>query len=608
MKFRTLIFSILLYLLPYWASAQTDTIVFSAQGGFYDEVFQLELFNNYPQYHIRYTINGNRPTAQSPLYEEPLTLDEQLYSKSDIYTIVNCPEQDFFLPDSVQHCIVIRAAVFDENDSCVSKVKTNSYFIRALDCNTHGLPVVSFCLDSLDLFDYETGIFVPGIHYDPLNPNWSGNYYQEGRAWERWMNVEFYELNNTGINQQAGLRTHGGNGRRYQQKNLKMYAREEYGKKRFKHRFFETIPNDSFKHLLLRPFVSSGLVSGTNDHLSNQIAAQLNVEALASRPVVLFINGEYWGIYYIHERPDERFLEDHYDVDIDNVNLISGWNGLIDHGTPENFNSLYHWLETADLSTEEDYDYFKTQIDLDCFIDYQILELFIENNDWPANNMRMWQEGNGPWRWIFYDGDACLRWMTFHAFEQAIYVGDAIWPSSTVSTLFFRKLLENIEFKQQFESRFSELLNTVFDYSNTGVLYNCIKTSLEPEIPFQSERFGMPESVGVWNGNMDMVDYFLRNRAACIQLPLNDFLWDLPEQHASSWCYPNPTSGEIHLCFDAVVLGSTEIAIYDLMGRKVYGQPCMLAQGHNEITLHPRLTAGVYILKIGNHTQRIVKY
>ena len=592
----------------FFAKAQNDTVIFSVPGGFYEDVFQLELYNYYPQNHIRYTINGNRPTAQSPLYEEALVLDEHLFSNADIYTIINCPEQDFYLPDSVRHCIVIRAAVFDENDSCISAVKTNSYFIRALGCDTHGLPAVSLCLDSLDLFDNETGIFVPGIHYDPLNPNWSGNYYQEGREWERQMNVEFYELNNTGINQQAGLRTHGGNGRRFQQKNLKMYARDEYGKKRFKHSFFETLPNDSFKHLILRPFASSGLVSGTNDHLCNQIAAQLNVEALASRPVVLFINGEYWGIYYIHERSDERYLEDHFDVDINNVNLISGWNGLIDHGTPQNYNALYQWLETACLSNEEDYAYFKTQIDLDCFIDYQILELFIENNDWPANNMRMWQEGHGPWRWIFYDGDACLRWMTFHAFDQAVYVGDATWPSSTVSTLFFRKLLENVEFKQQFEARFVALLNTVFDYSNTGVLYESIRTALEQEIPFQSARFGMPESVGVWNDNMNMVNYFLMNRAANIEFLLNDFLWDLPEQQVSSWCYPNPSSGEIHLSVDVEGFGADEIAIYDLMGQKVFGQVMEIAEGQNEFTIHPSISSGVYILRIGNQVQRIVRY
>lgn len=569
----------------------------------------MELYNYYPQNHIRYTVNGNRPTATSPLYEETLLLDTTKYSKSNIYTIINCPEEEFYLPDSVGHCIVIRAAVFDENDSCISEVRTNSYFIGSLGCDTHGLPAVSLCADSLDLFDYEMGIFVPGIYYDSLKPNWSGNYFQEGRDWERLINIEFYELDNEGINQQAGLRTHGGNGRRLQQKNLKIYAREEYGKKRFKHKFFDYIPINSFKHLILRPFSSSGLVSGTNDHLSTRIAKELNVEALASRPILLYINGEYWGIYYIHERSDERFLEDHFDVDIDNVNLISGWNGLLDHGTSVHYDSLFNWVETADLTNEEDYDFFKTRIDLECFIDYQILELFIENNDWPANNMRMWQVGNGPWRWIFYDGDASIRWMTFDAFEQAVYVGDETWPSSTESTLFFRKLLENEEFKQQFNDRFHELLSTVFDYSFTGVLYDQIKMSLEPEIPFQVARFGLPESVSVWNGNMEMVKFFLMNRVAELQYVLDDFLWDLPEyQQESLLCYPNPSSGEIHVCIDSERLDADEISIYDMLGRKVFAISCQFDNANPSITFNPHLEAGVYVMKIGGLTQRILRY
>ena len=151
-----------LILLPLLVKAQLDTVYFSASGGFYDNVLQLELSNINSNCHIHYTTNGNRPSAQSALYTEPLVLNEEMYSKSDIYTIVNCPPDHFFHVDSVQHCIIIRAAVFDENDSCVSETVTNSYFINELGCDTHGLPVVSLCADSLDLFDYNTGIFIPG--------------------------------------------------------------------------------------------------------------------------------------------------------------------------------------------------------------------------------------------------------------------------------------------------------------------------------------------------------------------------------------------------------------------------------------------------------------
>ena len=589
------------------ATAQNDTVLFSARGGFYEEVLSLELLNYYPQNHIRYTINGNRPTAQSPLYEAPLLLDASKYSKSDIYTIADCPEEDFYLADSVQHCIVIRAAVFDANDSCISRVMTNSYFIHALGCDTHGLPAVSLCSDSLGLFDYETGIFVPGINLDPLDPNWTGNYYEEGMEWERPMNIEFYELDNTGINQQAGLRTHGGNGRRLQQKCMKIYAREEYGKKRFKHKFFETLPNNNFKHLVLKPFASSWNQSGVNNHICNQIAAQLNLDALASRPVVVFLNGEYWGIYYIHERPDERYLEDHYGVDIENVNLIWAWNPFSDCGTILSFVNFFHWMENADLSDSVAYAYAKTKMDIDNFIDYQIFELFSENGDWPANNMRCWQEGDGKWRWIFFDGDACLRWLTFEAFENAVYEGDAGWPSHWKATLFFRRLMENDEFKGAFRARFYELLDTTFDFSVTGPIYDEIRAAVEAEVPQQSYRFAYPRSVDDWNDDMARVRWFLMKRTEYILAPLEGFLGvDAYSDEALS-CYPNPTSGEIHIRMDAEQFGTTEIAIYDMLGRKVFAQSSSLDNGTNEIVLHPELTTGVYVLKIGDKAIKIVK-
>jgi len=170
--------------------AQYDTLVFSVTGGFYDDVPTLELRCGNPNNHIRYTINGGDPTAQSRLYTGPLTLDERMYSKSNIFKLRNCPEDQFRKVDAVDHCIVIRATVFDENEVFASETYTNSYFIKALGFDSHGLPVVSLAVDSLDLFDYNYGIFIGGVNFDPGNPRRSGNYYERGRAWERWANFE----------------------------------------------------------------------------------------------------------------------------------------------------------------------------------------------------------------------------------------------------------------------------------------------------------------------------------------------------------------------------------------------------------------------------------
>lgn len=609
MKTKALAVIILCFLSTSFGWAQ-DTVIFSTSGGFYEEVLSLELFNNHPQNHIRYTTNGNRPTAQSPRYDNALTLDEHLYSKSDIYTIVNCPETEFYLPDSVQHCIVIRAAVFDENDSCVSKVITQSYFIRALGCDTHGLPVVSLCADSLALFDYETGIFVPGIHLVWWNPGHTGNYFQKGRAWERLCNVEFYESDNSGINQQAGLRTHGGATRMLQQKNLKIYAREEYGKKRFKHRFFQEIPIESFKHLVLKPFCCSynlATTSGIQDALSQQVARGLHFDVLANRLTTLFINGEYWGIYGIEETPDERYIEDHYDFDPDEINIIKDWD-VLDNGDSTNWMSLYAWVHETDLSLEENYALMEELIDMDNFIDYWVYEIYSCNFDWPIHNIRCWQRGDGKWRWIFYDGDACFLW---HVDPFANVVDTTAKTANAKSTLFFRKLIENPVFLDRFKERFIELMSDQLQYSYIAPYFNTLREIIRDEIPNQCQRFGFPSEVDQWERDMNHVYYFLRSLNERMLTELLEFYeqhYDgLEEGLASFQCYPNPFSGAIHLNFDAEASGVTEISIYDMMGRKVYSQSCVVAEKPNEIILQPHLASGVYLLKVGPLTQKIVR-
>ena len=608
---KRLCFILFVILAAVSAQAQNDTVMFSAPGGFYGESFALQLFNVNTSHHIRYTTNGTRPDANAPLYSDSLYLDENLYSTSDIYTIVNCPEQYFFLPDSVQHCIVIRAAVFDENDSCVSQVMTNSYFIHDLGCDIHGLPVVSLCADSLALFDYETGIFVPGVHYQWWNPLYSGNYFQRGSEWERLCNVEYYDLDNAGINQQAGLRTHGGSTRRIQQKNLKILAKEEYGKKRFKHRFFPDIPIESFKHLVLKPFCcSNGTTTGIQDALSQKVARNLRIDVLATRMTVLFINGEYWGIYALQETPDERYLDDHYDIDPDECNIIKNWMEL-DHGDNTNWTNLYQWVQETDFSLDENYVLMKERIDMDNFIDYWIFEMYSSNFDWPAQNTRCWQHGDGKWRWIFYDGDACFS-RVWDVFANAVDTSQSIHPSNAQSTLFFRKLIENQDFLDYFSTRFDDLMMNQLNYESILPYYTALRAEVEQEIPNQCARFRFPQDVERWENDMTRVEDFLFGLNGRMQTQLNGFY----EQHhtgMAEWtspftCYPNPFTDEIHLRFWATTLEVNEIAIYDMMGRKVFMMPCLLKEGRNEITFNPNLSPGVYIIKVGNHTQRIVKY
>ena len=584
--------------------AQGDKVAFSVAGGFYDSVFSIALSTDNPAYHIRYTTNGCEPTKHSPVYTVPLTLDERLYSTSRFYAIPNCPSEQFRLPDSVLRCIVIRAAVFDEVDSCMGPTATNSYFIKALGCETQGLPVVSLCADSSDLFDYERGIFVPGALFDPANPKWTGNYYQRGEEWERLCNVEFYASDNSGINQLAGLRTHGGNGRRFQQKTMKIYARKRYGAQHFNYRFFDDNPVEDFKHLVLRPFASNN--TGITDYLCGKIAQQLNVDMLCDRPVVLFLNGEYWGIYFVKEKPDEQYVENHYHYDSRDVNVMAGWWGEAENGDADYFKELYHWMSKADLTDPKQYAHADSCIDIANFIDYNILEMFIANFDWPANNVRCWRVDGGKYRWIFFDGDSGLTFPKFDVFGNAVYSGEKQYPSSKVCTLFFRKLMKNKDFKKQFAQRFNELMTTVFAYKNAKPFYDEIDGLIDVEVKRQMNRFGQPEG-----GYPATYEVWRKYNMVCV----NDFLKERPAHNFIS--LPEPKVERLHCSrqwFDTGIVvdiaasdfGPEEIVFYDLSGKQVFSQGCLLSQGDNAIRLSPDLPAGVYLVKVGEKVDKVV--
>jgi hypothetical protein len=602
------------------AFSQTEKVFFSAPGGFYETSFSLSLECFSCHHHIRYTTNGASPDSSSRLYEQPLWLDQSQYSQSNIYTIHTSPEELFFLPDSVQHCIVIRAAVFDESDSCISQTVTNTYLIRDLDNFDTQLGFISICADSLALFDYDTGILVPGVYWDSLNPLRTGNYYQKGRAWERLVNFEFHEPNvDVCVNQYCGLRTHGNHARRYSQKGLKIYAREEYGKKRFTYRFFEESPLNRFKHLVIKPYSSLYPYSGIQDYICTQTALDMGLEAGLSRPVLLFLNGEYWGIYFLQEKLDERYLEDHFDIDIDHCQIVGKWTGLAECGEPVDdegnlieFVEMMDWLETADLSQEVEYQHLCELVDIDNFTDYIIFETYIANNDWPANNMRCWKTDDGLWRWIFFDGDAAFNNYSLDPFGNAIpldvfgnatYTGPYTWPSSRLATLMFRKCLENQEFVLRFESRMSQLCQGVLAFENMGIHLEHIKELIRPEIARQSFRFGIPVQANYWNWACSLTEDFLSNRVDTYAAEYYGFM-GLDEYSAqeSFSVYPNPANDILFVetCHGASLSDQT-YRITNLMGQTI--QTGTIHSETQKIDVSG-LSSGLYFVTIGHQTKK----
>ena len=584
---KSILISIFITLISLSAKSQVDTVVFMTPGGFYEDVFQLEMFNYYSQNCIRYTTNGNTPDANSPVYTDALTLDSTMFSRSNIYTICNTIPSTFYLPDDVQRAIVIRAAAFDASGHRLCEPVTHTYFIRSMGCDFHGLPVLEITADSLALFDYETGIFIPGIHYNPADSTSTGNYKMRGREWERVVNMEFYEPDNQGINQRCGLRTHGGASRFLQQKGMKLYAREEYGKKKFNHPLFGSNSLDKFKRVCLHPFrCSNWLQTGGQEYLAQAIAHNLDFESLAVREVVVFINGEYWGIYTLEESPDERYIESHYDADLDLLTIIKYW-GVPYYGDPSDWQALYGWFNTADLSQPDDWAYATERIDVSCFLDYMLYETFTGNLDWPQNNVKLWRLAPGErFRWLFYDGDGCFTQPAYNATEHSLNSGG--------NSRIFIHFRQNAEFIRMFRERYYELRETFLGYDYMKSVLDEYGRLVEGEVPRQVQRFHFPYSINQWFTDMGRADEFLVQRDFYYRSELVEYFGSVDDvivPDSGFLCYPNPTADRFVIKGDSL----QQVEVYNLLGQFIAS---MKAEGNILLIDLSSRPAGVYLVSV----------
>lgn len=494
--------------------AKGQVVVFSQEGGFYADTFSLTMDVGFvPEgagpYTIHYTFNGNEPTECDARYERPIPLTADCYSSAGIYRVPTVPVERWYQPEEVERIIVVRAAVFDDEGCRRSPVTTESYLIDSLLGRRISLPVVSICTDSLSLFDHDTGLFVPGWYHDMRYAYNTGNYFQRGRHWEREAAFAYYGTDGTMLEQACGLRVHGNSQRVLVQKGLSLYARREYGANRFDYPFFGTGGRERYRRLVLRPWSTSWSGAGIEDWLCQRLAEPLRFDHLATRPVVLFLNGEYWGIYFLEEKADEHFVEEHHGADRREVDLLAYWGGEVENGTAARWNDFYRWLE----ADGKDYNYLSSQVDIDAVMDYMLMQILVLNDDWPVSNVRQWATTGSKWRWIFFDADGVLSSFPDNAAILDYMTYNASGPSSHTSlrsTLLFRRLFANREFLEGSMARLREIVDTHFDYQRTGALLQEVVKQVESEVPYQIRRFDKPSSMVRWKMAVEVIDDFLR--------------------------------------------------------------------------------------------------
>ncbi|MDD3818297.1 MAG: CotH kinase family protein [Actinomycetota bacterium] len=520
---------------------QLEPPVFSCTGGFYKEEFLLEIETNDPEAKIYYTLDGSEPDESSSIYTGPIKIDSRRGEPNVLSEITTSP--DFKEPvGEVFKVTVVRARAIKDSDT-ISSVVTHTYIVDESNegsKNRYSLPVISISTDSDNLFNSDYGIFVQGTSFNEERRYQSGNYTKKGGEWERPIHIEFFEPDGTpGFSQNAGLRIHGNSTRNTRIKALRIYASDLYDDSdMFNYPIFPGLlkPNSNesltdFNNFILRNSGNDYNETYFRDGILQSLVSHLGLDTQAYRPAVVFINGEYWGIYNIRERYDKWYFATRYGVDIDEVVTLEGPEGIVKTGKPEDNIPYLEMVEfvkkninSGTINNPDIYAKINTLIDIDNFINYFATEIFFGNTDWPQHNIGFWRTKtetyepdapyghDGRWRCMMFDIDYGFGLWNRSAED------DALDHAAGINAL-FASLLENNEFRYQFINTMADLLNSIFRPEYTVAKIEEAKSVLAPEMPEHLKRWNyLDGSIEHWDKEVrEMIDFAVERPSFQIQ-------------------------------------------------------------------------------------------
>jgi len=528
---RTLVVLILCLIACMPALADRGEIALSLESGFYEYPMPLEIKCNVRGAKIYYTTDGSIPDETDTLYDGTITLMWTTEKEDPLSHITGITLGETWVPQQDFPSAHIIRAVAIMPEGTRSAVVSGTYFIGYNRKELYGdTALMLLAIDPSHLFDYETGIYVTGKHYDEwvkeqtgAFESWQGqgNYTQRGDAWERPVTVTYLPGDGSeGFTQDMGVRIKGGASRGNNQKSLRLIARDDYGEKNVK---YELYP-DNYREAdgkVVKKYKSFTLRNGGNDcdfgkirdPYIQRLATGMRFDTAANMPVIAFINGEYWGLYTLNEEYTDNYIDYHYGINNDNVITVKV--GEVDDGEDKDielFDEMLNFIAFTNMDNAENYARACEMLDMGSFADYCALQFYIGNEDGPFqnNNWQMWRVrepgqddspyADGKWRMMVYDTD----------FSSGIYDGgktfneDNITPVLTGTdyqwrhpALLFNSLVQNDEFLGEFINACCDIRNLYFHKGRTGDLLTEMGRWYRPYQADNLRRFG-PQWV-TWN-------------------------------------------------------------------------------------------------------------
>lgn len=478
--------------------AGTPTL--SPTPGFYDADVVVEATAPPGADALRYTLDGGAPDEDSPRVLEPLDLD------------------------AADGPVVVRVRAFQEG-LWPGPVATATYAETTAPLDP-GLQVISLTVDPEDLWSDERGIYAYGPDYEASYPYFGANFWE---LWERDLHVEVWgpdgELR---IAQDAGIQIAGGYSRAFDQRNFELLARSGYGPDTFAASLFADEDLAAYRRLYLRnggDWCSTQILDGTVQALLRDAAGRRYdaVDAQAYEPVLVYLNGDFWGLYELKERLDEHWIADHRGADPDALDRVKlGWthdaNWDVEQGDAEAFDALEALVATRDLADDDAWAEFEARVDLENFASAVAAQGWIANTDWWGNNIRMWRPrtNDGRWRWMVYDFG--------HGWTSSSYDHLATSVSTTSKGMPIGAALANDTFRALLVNVHADYLNTSMSGESAAATVRALAAEVEPAMALQRARWCGGEDLAPWVAAVRVATQFAETRAGVVSSQIVEHL------------------------------------------------------------------------------------
>jgi hypothetical protein len=247
---------------------------------------------------------------------------------------------------------------------------------------------------------------------------------KRGVDWERAASVELFypDVQPEGFQINAGLRIQGGIGRFEHSKkhSFRLFFRGMYGPTMLEYPLFSDSPVEQFNTLILRGGGNENftllatlkgarwLVTYTRDEWLRR--SQIEMSGFGSHGLFahLYINGLYWGLYNLVEKPDEAFMASYFGGEKEDWLVKQPGDPFLD--VDDRIGELYRLAAQGGLEEAERYAAIQHYMDTTQFIDYLILHWYAGAQDWPDNNWYMAvQNPAGRVKYLAWDGE--MTWV-----------------------------------------------------------------------------------------------------------------------------------------------------------------------------------------------------